>query len=60
MTKDPIDTAALRRELAELKERPDVKRYHHIRARLAGASGTGEAKAKAMKARWKRVARKAK
>lgn len=46
MTKDPIDTDALRRELAELKERPDVKRYHHIRARLAGASGTGASKAR--------------
>lgn len=60
MKTEPIDLDALRRELTELKEKPDVKRYHHVRAKIAGASGNGEAKAKAMKARWKTVARKAK
>jgi hypothetical protein len=43
---DPIDKDALRAEMERLKQTPDVKAYHQARAKLAGASGTGAAKAR--------------
>lgn len=39
-----IDTAALRAEMERLKQTPDVKAYHHVKARLMGAAGKGTKK----------------
>lgn len=44
-----IDLQALRAEMERLKQTPDVKAYHRVKAQVMGASGTGASKARPQK-----------